>query len=128
MSTQTRERGVPLDTFGNRLMLARAFAGHISISKAAEATGLGRGAWQNWERGTPPQNMAAVVEIIAAALGVDREWLMWGGQLGSQQPPRSPDGLPSAGHDSKVRDGSRRRTGLLVAQRDGCLVEFPTAA
>lgn len=128
MSTQTHERDVPLDTFGNRLMLARAHAGHISISRAAELTGLGRGAWQNWERGTPPSNMAAVVEIIATSLNVDRDWLMWGGPLGSHQPGPNRPGLPTAAQGSGLRIASRNRRAELVATGDGTLVLFPFQA
>lgn len=91
------ERRVPFDTFANRLMLARAHAGYITIREAALRTGLGRGAWQKWERGTPPQNMAEVVTIIARELDVDRDWLMWGGPLGSPGDPPSPDTRPTVG-------------------------------
>lgn len=73
--------GIPADTLGNRLMLARAYAGHLSIREAADRCGLGRGAWTNWERGARPADVREVVTRVADVLGVDRDWLMWGGAL-----------------------------------------------
>lgn len=72
---------IPVDSFGNRLMLARAHAGHISIREAADLCNIGRGAWTNWEKGARPVDVIDVVEVIAEKLGVDREWLLFGGQL-----------------------------------------------
>jgi transcriptional regulator with XRE-family HTH domain len=72
---------IPADTLANRLMLARALAGHISIREAADVCGLGRGAWTNWERGSRPVDILEIVPIIAEKLDVDEQWLMWGGPL-----------------------------------------------
>jgi transcriptional regulator with XRE-family HTH domain len=72
---------IPSDTFANRLMLSRAQAGHLSIREAAERCGLGRGAWQNWEKGTRPDDYEALVELIADRLGIDPVWLRDGGSL-----------------------------------------------
>jgi hypothetical protein len=74
---------VPADTLANRLMLARALAGHLSIREAADLCGLGRGAWTKWERGTRPADVLEIVPIIAAKLDVDEHWLLWGGPLES---------------------------------------------
>lgn len=83
MSTK---QAVPTDTIGNRLILARAMAGHLSIREAAMRCGLGRGAWQNWERGGQPPVGAVVA--IAKHLDVDFDWLARGGALAA--PPISP--------------------------------------
>ena len=71
----------PADTFANRLILSRATAGHLSIREAAERCGLGRGAWQNWEKGARPDDYDALVSLIADRLGIDRTWLRNGGGL-----------------------------------------------
>lgn len=71
---------VPFDTFGNRLTLIRQHLG-LSQVEAAERCGLDDGSWSNWERGAKPRGMDRVVQAIAAGLGVDRDWLMWGGEL-----------------------------------------------
>jgi transcriptional regulator with XRE-family HTH domain len=80
------KRAIPADTFAARLMLARAHAGHLSIREAADRCGLGRGAWTNWERGALPVGEGQIVKIISESLGVDRDWLLFGGPLA--QPER----------------------------------------
>lgn len=80
-TTAQTNGGVPHDTFGNRLMLARAHAGHLSIREAADLCQLGRGAWTNWERGARPIDRDEVAEIVSEKLGVDYEWLRYGGPL-----------------------------------------------
>lgn len=77
--------GIPADSFANRLMLARAYAGHLSIRDAAEMCGLGRGAWTNWEKGAKPVDLIEIVEVIAEKLGVDFDWLLFGGELGKAE-------------------------------------------
>jgi hypothetical protein len=84
-SAGTQRGGIPVDSFANRLMLARAHAGHLSIREAAELCDLGRGAWTNWEKGTLPGDIIEVATIVAEKLQVDREWLLFGGQLGRQE-------------------------------------------
>lgn len=74
-------RAIPADTFANRLMLARAQAGHISIREAADLCGVGRGAWTNWEKGAQPESYEDLTDLIAEALNCDRDWLRYGGAL-----------------------------------------------
>lgn len=62
-------------------MLVRAHAGNITIKKAAELCGLNYGSWSNWERGSKPQDIIDVVEKISDGLGIDAQWLMFGGPL-----------------------------------------------
>lgn len=80
---------IPADTFSNRLLLARALAGHVSIREAADMTGLNRGAWDGWERGRRPRDILDVVRRIADALDVDFNWLLLGGPLAG------PRGVPT---------------------------------
>jgi len=86
---------IPADSFANRLMLARAHADHLSIREAAELCELGRGAWTNWEKGTLPGDIIEVATIVAEKLKVDREWLLFGGQLAQAGPRRSGRGSRS---------------------------------
>lgn len=72
-----REKWVPQDTFANRLVLLRRELGLTQL-QAAEACGLDDGSWSNWENGTKCRDLAEIVKKISEALGVDRDWLMWG--------------------------------------------------
>ena len=78
--------GIPVDSFANRLMLARAYAGHLSIREAADLCDLGRGAWTNWGKGARPADIIDIATAVADKLGVDRDWLLFGGQLAEAEP------------------------------------------
>lgn len=81
------QRGaIPADSFAARLMLIRMHAGHLSIRDAAEKCALGRGAWTNWEKGALPGDIIGVATVIADKLGVDRDWLLFGGSLAKDSP------------------------------------------
>lgn len=81
-NTDERQRStIPIDTFAARLMLVRMHAGYLTINEAAERCGLNYGSWSNWERGKQPRDLLGVVQAISENLGVDRDWLMWGGPL-----------------------------------------------
>jgi hypothetical protein len=89
-ATADDRKGIPADTFANRLMLARAYAGHLSIREAAErckghGIRMGHGAWAAWEKGAMPFDKLAVVEIVSEQLGVDADWLLNGGPLVQQK-------------------------------------------
>jgi hypothetical protein len=84
-SADTQRGGIPADTLANRLMLARAHAGHLSIREAADLCEIGRGAWTNWEKGARPADIIDVATVVADKLGVDRDWLLFGGQLGQAE-------------------------------------------
>jgi hypothetical protein len=79
--TGRRPGRIPADTFSNRLLLARALAGHVSIREAALMTGLNRGAWEGWERGRRPRDILDTAQRIAELLDVDEHWLLFGGPL-----------------------------------------------
>lgn len=85
-SQTTGGGAIPVDSFGNRLMLARAHAGHISIREAADLCDIGRGAWTNWEKGARPVDILDVAAVVADKLGVDRNWLLFGGGLAEADP------------------------------------------
>lgn len=87
--TQASARGaIPVDSFANRLMLARATADHLSIREAADLCDIGRGAWTNWEKGARPVDLIECATVIADKLGVDKEWLIFGGTLAPAGPRR----------------------------------------
>jgi transcriptional regulator with XRE-family HTH domain len=56
----------------------------MTQEQAAAACGLNRATWRLWEAGGSPRNMADVVAKITRGLGVDRDWLLWGGPLASE--------------------------------------------
>lgn len=85
-TTEERREGrvittVPEDSYANRLILARAHAGHLSQREAAERCGLNDANWTNWERGIRSRTMVEDAEAIAEGLGVDLHWLLHGGPL-----------------------------------------------
>lgn len=71
---------VPVDSFSNRLVLARRLAG-VTIEQAADAAGLSKSSWANWENGRRPQDALEVCRAIAETLDVDFDWLIFGGPL-----------------------------------------------
>lgn len=80
-TTQVPARAIPADTFAHRLMLVRAHSGYITVREAAERCDLNYGSWSNWERGKHPRDLIDVVEKISDGLGIDRNWLLFGGEL-----------------------------------------------
>lgn len=98
---------VPTDSIANRLILARHLAGHLSIREAAARCDIGRGAWQNWERGNSSPRINDV-RAIADVLGVDLAWLANGG-------PLQPDGQPGAQRNRRSTD----RPNTTTANRRG---------
>jgi hypothetical protein len=84
---------VPLDTFGTRLILLRRHL-QVSVDEISPKCGQSPHTWATWERGATPRNMATVVAAISASVGVDRDWLMWGGPLSERD--ASPWLLPIA--------------------------------
>lgn len=93
-SQATGRGSIPVDSFGNRLMLARAHAGHLSIREAADLCDIGRGAWTNWEKGARPADIIEVAAVVADKLGVDRDWLLFGGNLGQAEARQLRRGRP----------------------------------
>lgn len=78
----TGQRGdIPSDTFPARLVLARHHAGRLSIEKASARCGLGEEGWRRWEAGANPRDKVEVAEAICEGLGIDRDWLLFGGPL-----------------------------------------------
>lgn len=76
---------VPADTFDHRLMLARSHAGRLTIGEAAMKCGLSPQNWSNWEKGKTPRDILDVIQAVSEGLGVDRDWLMYGGQLAAPE-------------------------------------------
>lgn len=84
----------PADTFAVRLLLARHLNG-MTISDAAEASGLNDATWSTWEAGRRPRDQVEVCQRIADALDVDFNWLLLGGPLAGPRgmPTKRPPGL-----------------------------------
>jgi transcriptional regulator with XRE-family HTH domain len=74
---------VPTDTFAGRLILVRKELG-LGQEEAAQRCDLKPSTWATWELGRSPRNLVQVVRTIHERLGVDRDWLMWGGPLRSR--------------------------------------------
>lgn len=74
-------RDVPGDTFAARLVLVRHHAGRLSIEQAAAMAGINAEAWRRWEDGSRPRDQIEQATAIAAAHGIDRDWLLFGGPL-----------------------------------------------
>lgn len=72
---------IPADTFGHRIMLARAEAGNLTIEQAATRCGLLSQSWGGWERGRMPRDKVDVADAISDGLEIDRDWLLHGGPL-----------------------------------------------
>lgn len=53
----------------------------LSQREAAAAIGITQREWQGMEGGRAARHVDQKVAKIAATLGVDRDWLMWGGVL-----------------------------------------------
>lgn len=79
--TPQAQGDIPADTFGARLVLARYHAGRLSIEKAAAKCGLNSGNWVRWEDGALPRDKVEVAQAVSDGLGINREWLLWGGPL-----------------------------------------------
>jgi transcriptional regulator with XRE-family HTH domain len=106
----------PEDTFGARLVLVRRELG-LSQSEAAERCGISGATWATWELGRSPRNMPRQVDKISDALGVDRDWLMWGGQLATT-------GVPLDLRESLVARAPRSRCDAVGTQRPLPLPDF----
>ncbi len=89
VSTEINSGWVPSDSLANRLVLVRLDR-KLTQRGAAEQCGITFGEWQGMELGRATRRVDVKVRQIAMALGVDRDWLMWGGPLAPED-----DGGPS---------------------------------
>lgn len=69
-------------------MLCRFHTG-LTVKKAAARCGLNYGSWSKWENGASPRDLLTVVARISEGLGVDREWLLFGGPLAEPDDERA---------------------------------------
>ncbi|HEY5985163.1 MAG TPA: helix-turn-helix transcriptional regulator, partial [Streptosporangiaceae bacterium] len=78
---ETRGAWIPADTLAARLVLVRREL-KLSQREAAERCGITFGSWQGMEDGERQvRGLNDKVAAISEALGVDKNWLMWGGAL-----------------------------------------------
>lgn len=83
MATETETTAqalIPRDSLANRLVLIRRELG-LSQREAAMRCGVGFGSWQSWENGSSPRNELRKLSQVAEELHVDRDWLLFGGNL-----------------------------------------------
>ena len=76
----TVESWVPENTFGLRLRMVRIVLG-LSVEEISERCGVAPATWSKWERGSQPRGLVRTVEAIVEQTGVNRDWLMFGGDL-----------------------------------------------
>lgn len=77
MTAQPEAGWIPEDTLADRLFRVRRKLG-LSQREAAIKTGIPYGSWQSMEDGRQARALDVKVTQISEALGVDRNWLMWG--------------------------------------------------
>jgi transcriptional regulator with XRE-family HTH domain len=77
-----QRRGRPRDTFALRLLALRHELG-MTQQQIADLVGVKRGAWNTWEEGRIPREQAKVARLIADRTGYERDWLLYGGELGA---------------------------------------------
>ena len=97
-----------MDSLANRLILVRSER-RLSQRAAADECGLTFGEWQGMESGRGTRRLDLKIRQIAMALGVDRDWLMWGGPLNDETPPPNPNEGPDGG-DEVRHQGLEPRT------------------
>lgn len=95
----------PTDTLGTRLTLVRREL-NLSQAEAARRCNLTPRVWQNMEDGRATRHEVENVKRISLALGVDREWLMWGGPLNEE----GPSGGGPEGQATPVAGDGRKKT------------------
>ena len=86
----------PRDTLAARFKLLR---GELDMSQRefAMATGIPVSQVQSIEDGKSPRGLDVKVKKVVEAFQVDRDWLMWGGELADPAAPFPPDGCPHQG-------------------------------
>lgn len=84
--THIRTR-VAADTLAARLILLRHEL-HWSQREASVQTGVPYRVWQGMENGSETRALDRHIVAIAEVTGYDRDWLMWGGNLGKPENPR----------------------------------------
>lgn len=117
MSTAHSDRSleVPADTFEMRLAIARFHAGNLSAAEAAMRVGVSGQAWRNWEAGkSVGARKPAMIRFIAEQLGVNEDWLRFGGELQKAPHPDGPNGGPGV-----RRQGLEPRTQWLRGRTGG---------
>ncbi|QCG77778.1 immunity repressor [Gordonia phage Reyja] len=94
----------------------------LTMKQAAERVGtdvITERGWQSIEEGRSPRQLDVKVKRIALALGVDRDWLMWGGPLGNDGGTggdgNGPSPIPTGPGESPLTGSNRRPLAYKVA-------------
>jgi len=69
----------PVPTLADRLVLLRRHLGR-TVAEMADLCDVAHATWSTWERGVEPSRLLEVVEKIARATKVSRQWLVFGDQ------------------------------------------------
>jgi len=93
----------PADSLATRFKLVRLELG-MSQREFGDRVGIPAHQIQSIEDGKAGRHLDVKVKKIALALGVDRDWLMWGGSLGEGPIDGGPDGGES-GADQRPPHG-----------------------
>lgn len=118
MTSVTRlQSKIPADTLGARLLLLRREMGW-SQREAADRAGIPFGVWQGMESGREARALDRRILAIAAASGYDRDWLMWGGALRTQDAP----------NPSEPDEGSRADSQGTAGYHPCSVLRLPIAA
>lgn len=91
MTAATNHSWRPSDSLANRFRLVRADLG-LTQKEFGDIVGIPPHQIQTIEDGKAGRHLDVKVKKIALALGVDRDWLMWGGSLGDGPSNEGPDG------------------------------------
>lgn len=117
----------PDDSLANRLILLRAER-KLSQRMAAQTCDITFGEWQGMEAGRGTRQVDVKVKKIALALGVDRDWLMWGGPLandgGTGGDGNAPAPIPTGPDESPLTGLNRRPLAYKVAARPRPVIEI----
>lgn len=98
-------------------MLLRRELG-LSQRQAAERAGIPFGSWQGLEDDhRQSRDLVTKIQRIARAYNVDRDWLMWGGELMSPEDDTPPAGDPAGFAGRRPATGVKLLTAWPVAGR-----------
>lgn len=88
----------------------------MTQQEAADASGVTRASWSTWEGGSVPHRQVEVTRKIAAGLGYDVSWLLFGGPLRNEhEGPSGPSGNGRPRQDSNLRPADYAGTGRSIS-------------
>lgn len=119
---------MPVDTLAHRFLLVRTQLG-LDRKAFAALCGLTENQLQGIEHGRSPHQLAAKVQKVHEATGVDRTWLMFGGSLRTLTADELLDDSSSAdhhivslcaAHNARASPRGLRRRSIRLFARSRC--------